>query len=77
MENSELLEIVVKRWNEAVLSNSIPAWHSLSSMASLQAEMMVRENPNNIMAYAFHGIGLAAFNQYIKLQKVNEDANIA
>lgn len=75
MENSNLPDIVVMRWNEAVEKDSVPAWRSLASMAGFQAEIIERNEPDSIMAAALLGVSRSAFDRYIQLQKVNEYAN--
>ena len=75
MENSNLPEVFVMRWNEAVESNSIPAWRSLSMFAWNEYQSIERITPKTIMAAAMYGVAVSAFDRYIELQKVTEHAD--
>ena len=75
MENSNLPQVVIDRWNEAVKSNSVPAWRSLSIMAGYEAALIGQTTPNSILTAALLGVSDKAFERYIQLQKVTEHAD--
>ena len=75
MENSNLPQVVIDRWNEAVKSNSVPAWRSLALMTENLAESMKKRSPDKIMHAALHGVSVSAYARYIQLQKVTEHAD--
>jgi hypothetical protein len=66
-------EIVEQRWIEACVLPTIARWASLESLATMLANIIVKEDFDNIAVAALRGVAAEANRRKIAMQPLEED----
>jgi len=66
-------EIVEKRWKEACKLPTIARWASLESLSTMLANIIVKEDFDNIAVVALRGVSTEANRRKIAMQPLEED----
>jgi len=66
-------EIVEQRWNEACERPTIARWASLESLSTMLADIIVKEDFDNIAVAALRGVAAEANRRKIAMQPLEED----
>jgi hypothetical protein len=66
-------EIVEQRWNEACERPTISRWASLESLSTMLADIIVKEDFDNIAVAALRGVAAEANRRKIAMQPLEED----
>jgi len=66
-------EIIEQRWKESCKLPTIARWASLESLATMLADIIVKEDFDNIAVAALRGVAAEANRRKIAMQPLEED----
>jgi len=66
-------EIIEQRWKEACERPDIARWKSLESLSTMLADIIVKEDFDNIAVAALRGVAAEANRRKIAMQPLEED----